>query len=778
MSFLGNANRMVFLLVILVTSGFLFRGVSLAETKAAATGESAPPNHLIHEKSPYLLQHAHNPVDWYPWCEEAFEKARKEDKPIFLSIGYSTCHWCHVMAHESFENVEIADILNRYFVSIKVDREERPDLDQRYMTFVQASTGGGGWPMSVWLTPELKPFAGGTYFPPEDAGGRSGLKTILSGIEHAWETDRGRVRATSEAILKELQSLTAPRATGPVALESQLLDRTYERIKASYDSQFGGFGGPPKFPSPSSPNFMLRYYARSGAQDALDMTLHTLRKMADGGVFDHIGGGFHRYSVDARWHVPHFEKMLYDQALLVCTYLDAYQITHDKTFSEVATATLDYVRRDLTGSLGQFFSAEDADSPIPSDPVRHAEGAFYVWEKKELVDLLGTEPEEIFGHYYGVAKAGNVDDDPRGEFPNKNVLIVSQTLAKTASHFGKPVAQIQTALAEARRKLFLARSRRPRPHLDDKAITAWNGLMISAFSRSYQVLGRPEDLDAAMGGAKFIRTRLYDVNSGRLLRRYRDGDAAIPGFLSDYAFLIQGLLDLYEASFDVEQLTWAVSLQRKQDELFWDESAGGYFSTASAIAAATATATATTAVTVTATAATATTATATATASNDAVFPRTKDEYDGAEPSPNSVALLNLLRLSEMTDSAEFRKRATGTLSGFSGRLKGIPQAMPQMMAAFDFHLEKPWQIIIVGKTGSPDTRSLIEAIHSRFIPNKFLMVVDESGGRDRLSQLLPFLSNLSTIEGKATAYVCRDYVCRLPTTDSGTMLRIIGGKD
>ena len=687
-------------------------------------------NHLADEKSPYLLQHARNPVDWYPWGEEAFAKARRENKPIFLSVGYSTCHWCHVMARESFENEETAGLLNTDFVPVKVDREERPDVDKVYMSFVQATTGRGGWPMSVWLTPELKPFMGGTYYPPDDRLGRSGFNSILRRIAEAWQQDRARIVAASDDVLRELRHAAEAPAAESSDLEQALPGRAYEAIKATFDPLCGGFGGAPKFPRPSTPNFMLRYFARTGTRDALEMVLFTLRKMADGGLHDHLGGGFHRYSVDERWHVPHFEKMLYDQAQLVGTYLDAYQITHDAFFAETVRDTLDYVRRELTGDEGQFFSAEDADSPIPANPQAHAEGAFYVWEKGEIADILGPQGADLFAFHYGVEPVGNVRDDPQGEFSGKNVLIVSHTVDETATRFSKTADEIRGALADARLLLLESRSKRPRPHVDDKTIVAWNGLMISAYARAYQILGEEKDLASAKAAADFIRRRLYDKKSGLLLRRYRKGEAAIEGYADDYAFLIQGLLDLYEASFDVNDLTMALALQRKQDALFWDASAGGYFSTAG---------------------------------NDQTILLRMKEDYDGAEPSPNSVALLNLLRLAQMVDSIECGQKADKILAAFNQTLTRTPHALPQMVAAFEFHIGKPKQIVIAGRAGALDTQAVLRDIHSRFMPNKTLLLADGGIGQKTLALYAPFMANVGMIEGKATSYVCENGACQLP---------------
>ena len=484
-------------------------------------------NHLISEKSPYLQQHAHNPVDWYPWGEAAFEKSRTEDKPIFLSVGYSTCHWCHVMERESFESEALAAILNRWFVPVKVDREERPDVDRIYMTFVQASTGGGGWPMSVFLTPELKPFFGGTYFPPDNRYGRPGFGAILERIAEAWRNERGRIMQSSGDVVAQLAQYGAggPSIGMP---DKTALDSAFQHFRRMYDSAQGGFGSAPKFPRPVVFNFLLRYYVQSRRQEALDMTLGTLRAMANGGMHDQLGGGFHRYSVDERWFVPHFEKMLYDQAQLTISYLEAFQITHDPFYAKIARSTLDYVLRDMTDPEGGFYSAEDADSVIdPANPKEKGEGTFYIWTAEELQQALGDQYQR-FASIYGVEPKGNVPDDPHGEFTGKNILYLRASLDDATE------AELQPAKAA----LLAIRSKRVRPHLDDKILTSWNGLMISAFAKGAQVLDDARYLGAAQRAAGFILTRMVDATSGVLQRRYRDGDAAIPGFLDDYAFFI------------------------------------------------------------------------------------------------------------------------------------------------------------------------------------------------------------------------------------------------
>jgi len=732
--------------------------VEAPRTETAATKMSEHTNRLTDEKSPYLLQHAHNPVDWYPWGEEAFSKARSENKPIFLSIGYSTCHWCHVMAHESFENEEVAAIMNREFVNIKVDREERPDVDRVYMTFVQATTGSGGWPMSVWLTPDLKPFVGGTYFPPEERYGQPAFKKVLERIATAWKEDHDKIVEQGSSIVEALRgSQSAARVEGKI--DGSAIDAAYRQIDRGYDPKEGGFGNAPKFPRPVTLNFLTRFYARDPKSDdgkhALDMALFTLRKMAAGGMHDHIGGGFHRYSVDRYWHVPHFEKMLYDQAQLAVAYLDAFQITKDKQYESVARDILDYVARDMTSKEGGFFSAEDADSPVPvaavydrrSDSAQEgdvgaqraplqktAEGAFYVWTKKEIDDALG-DSAEIFDFHYGVQAHGNAPEgsDPHDEFRGKNILIERHTIAETARHFKKSEREIAKALAESRQKLFAIRAQRPRPHLDDKIIAAWNGLMISAFARAAQVLDDSRYLEIATRAANFLRGNLYGEKSKLLYRSYREGRSNIEGFADDYAFVVQGLLDLYEASFDVEWLRLAIELQHTQDRLFFDEKNGGYFSNSGR---------------------------------DESVFVRLKDDNDGAEPAASSVAALNLLRLSQIYDESKLAERAKKTVNAFAAILSQFPSGMPRMLVAVDNSLRKPRQIVIAGKKDSPETKALLKEVHRHFLPNTIVILADANEGQKYLGEKNEAIRAMSFVEGKPAAYVCENFTCKAPVTD------------
>ncbi len=548
-------------------AALLIAAVNLCQGAEPTVNPPSPPftNRLSREKSPYLLQHQHNPVDWYAWGEEAFEKARRENKPIFLSVGYSTCHWCHVMAHESFENPEIAKLMNAHFVNIKVDREERPDVDKVYMTYVQATTGSGGWPMSVFLTPDLKPFYGGTYFPPGDRYGRPGFSTLLEKIAQAWEHDHANIVASAAQSIDALREYSSS-TPKPGGVGQDEISACYNQLARSFDDELGGFGGAPKFPHPVALNLLFRISRREEGdhgKHALEMALFTLKKMAEGGMHDHLGGGFHRYSVDRFWHIPHFEKMLYDQAQLASSYLDAFQVTHDPAWEKIARDILTYVQRDMTDKEGGFYSAEDADSLLEADKPEHGEGAFYVWTVEEIDTLLGADAAKILNRFYGVEADGNAPagSDPQGEFKGKNTLIQRLTVADAARIFGKSEADLEQSLAESRRKLFDVRAKRPRPHLDDKIITAWNGLMISAFARAAQALNDPSYAQAAQRSAQFIRERLW--KDGRLLRNYRQGASDVGGFAEDYASLIQGLLDLYEADFDVGHLQWALELQEK-----------------------------------------------------------------------------------------------------------------------------------------------------------------------------------------------------------------------
>jgi uncharacterized protein YyaL (SSP411 family) len=695
-------------------------------------------NRLAREKSPYLLQHAHNPVDWYPWGEEAFERARRESKPIFLSIGYSTCHWCHVMAHESFEDEATAAIMNREFVNIKVDREERPDVDRVYMTFVQATTGGGGWPMSVWLTPDLKPFVGGTYFPPEDRYGQPGFKKVLERIATAWKQDHAKIAESGSKIVEALRESQSSPVDAAAKIDKDVFEKAYQQLDRSFDSREGGFSVAPKFPRPVALNFLTRLYARDPKSDigkhALEMDLLTLRKMAAGGMHDHLGGGFHRYSVDRYWHVPHFEKMLYDQAQLANAYLDAFQITQDQQYADVARDILDYVARDMTSKAGGFFSAEDADSLFEHGKPEHGEGAFYIWTEKQIDEALGNDAA-IFKFHFGVQPRGNAPEgsDPQDEFRGKNILIQRHTIAETAQHFKKSEDEVRQSLVRSRQKLLSIRSNRPRPHLDDKIITAWNGLMISAYARSAQIFDESKYLESAKRAAGFLRQNLYDGETKVLSRSYRDGRSNVEGFADDYAFVIQGFLDLYEASFDIEWLKFAIQLQETQDRLFFDDKNGGYFSTSG---------------------------------KDKSVVLRMKDDNDSAEPAASSVAALNLLRLAQFRSDKQFEDRARKTIEAFAPTVSHFASAMPQFLVALDFSLSKPRQIVIAGKIDNEGTKVLLKEVHRHFLPNKVLILADGGDGQIFFAAKNEAIGAMSPLEGKPAAYVCENFTCKAPVND------------
>jgi uncharacterized protein len=719
-------------------------------------------NRLAGEKSPYLIQHATNPVDWYPWGEEAFAKARRENKPIFLSIGYSTCHWCHVMAHESFGDEETAALMNREFVNIKVDREERPDVDRVYMTFVQATTGHGGWPMSIWLTPDLKPFVGGTYFPPEDRYGQPGFPIVLERIANAWKTNREKISEQGTKILEALRESQAAQSAAGGKIDTAAFEQAYHQLTRSFDPKEGGFGTAPKFPRPVALNFLTRFYARSPNSDdgkhALEMALFTLRKMAAGGMHDHLGGGFHRYSVDRYWHVPHFEKMLYDQAQLALAYLDAFQITQDPHYAQVARDILEYVTCDMTSPDGGFFSAEDADSlegAAPSAPHRQKggdsaplsktkEGAFYVWTEKEISDALGNAAE-LFNYHYGVQPHGNAPEgsDPHDEFRGKNILIERHAIGETAQRFGKTEDEVRKLLARARATLVAIRNKRPRPHRDDKIIAAWNGLMISAYARAAQILDDERYLRITQRAAQFMRERLYDAPAKILHRTYRDGRSDVEGFADDYAFIIQGLIDLYEASFDISWLKFALELQEIQDRLFFDAEHGGYFSTSG----------------------------------KDSSVPlRLKDDNDSAEPAASSVAALNLLRLAQFRNDEPLAERGRKTIDSFAATLSHFASAMPQMLVALDFSVSEPRQIVIAGKIENERMRALLKEIHRHFTPNKTLMLADGGEGQRFLGENNEAIRAMKLVDDKAAAYVCENFTCQAPVTEPeqlGELLRL-----
>jgi uncharacterized protein YyaL (SSP411 family) len=704
-----------------------------------------PVNRLADERSPYLLQHAQNPVNWFPWGTEAFDKARAEDKPIFLSIGYSTCHWCHVMEHESFEDAAVAAVLNDSFIAIKVDREERPDIDRVYMTFVQSTTGSGGWPMSVWLTPDLKPFYGGTYFPPTSRWGRPGFTEMLEQIARVWRADRAKVAQSAESLTAQLRSTARSAAASAAVPDGDALQQTARQFWAAFDSRHGGFGEAPKFPRPSELLFLLREYARAGNAEALEMTLRTLRAMALGGMRDHIGGGFHRYSVDAAWRVPHFEKMLYDQAQLVLAFVEAGQASGDPFYLEVAEDTLLYVLREMTDLDGGFYCAEDADSVPPesadSGAAHKKEGAFYLWTASEVKALL-EDDAAIVMQRFGIEEDGNAPSDPQQEFTGKNLLYVAQSIDELSVRSKQPPEDVVQVLNRGRVTMFQRRLERPRPDRDDKILTAWNGLMIAAFARAARALtfssadgvaAAEPYLTAARRAAAFVRERLWSADKRTLLRRYRGGHADIHAYADDYACLIFGLLELFQADPDPMWLEWAVALQRRQDELFWDETGAGWFST---------------------------------TGQDPTVLLRMKEDYDGAEPSASSMSVMNLLTLSHLVSDPVWADRIERTLRAFGQRIEQLGRGVPMMAAALSTYRAGLQQIVIVeGSIRATAGHAEIEqALGQRYLPFAIQLRLTP----ERLARLggsLPFIAGMKPVEGKTTVYVCRDQTCRAPVT-------------
>ena len=670
-------------------------------------------NRLADQTSPYLLQHAHNPVDWYPWGDEAFRVAREQDKPIFLSIGYSTCHWCHVMERESFEDEETARLLNRDFVSIKVDREERPDIDDTYMKAVQMMTGAGGWPLSVFLTPEGEPFYGGTYFPPRAGFGRPSFRQVLTGIAQTWRTQRDDLLKSAHT-LAEAMSRTF--RTGPEQMPTHdVLRKAFDALAGHFDSAHGGFGRAPKFPQPTILMLLLHYWHRTGAPAALDMVTQTLDAMARGGIRDHLGGGFHRYSTDAQWLVPHFEKMLYDQALLARAYIYAYQVTAQPTYGAVTRELFDYVLRDMQHADGGFYAAEDADS-------EGREGTFYIWRREAIEDLLGVGPDAaLFCDYYGVTGAGSFE---QGE----NVLHVAASVEDLRKKLGRDPEEVEARLLGARQRLFERRSARPRPHRDDKIIVSWNGLMISSLAYGSAVLREPRYLQAAQQAAEFILASLYV--DGRLMHYHRAGHVVEKAFLDDYAFLILGLIDLYEASFGLRWLGHARELAEQMIDLFADEAEGGFFMTG-----------------------------------KDAprLLSRDKPVHDGALPSGNSIAALVLLKLGTILMDDRFTAQAERVLRRFSAQIVEAPTSFTAMLLAFDYGLGPTQEIVIAGT--ATDAQPLIEETRHRFLPNATLLFRETGPRGDALADLVPFVRELTPIDDRATAYLCGNYACLRPIT-------------
>jgi len=674
--------------------------------------EAKHTNRLIQETSPYLLQHAHNPVNWYAWGEEAFEIAKKENKPILLSIGYSACHWCHVMERESFENEKIAALMNEHFVNIKVDREERPDLDEIYMSAVQMLTGRGGWPMTVFLTPEGKPFYGGTYFPPEDRHGIPGFPKILAGVAHAYREKPQEVDRSVEQILSALQRMSQSSETErPFSRDA--IAQSAEQIARAYDATHGGFGHAPKFPNAGVYELFLRHYHRGKNQRFLEMLTHTLTQMAQGGIYDHLGGGFHRYAVDQKWLVPHFEKMLYDNAQLVRIYAQAYTLTGDLVFKRVVCETVEYLLREMLHSEGGFYSTQDADS-------EGKEGKFFIWSPQEVNQILGEDTAEIFARIYDISDFGN--------FEGENILHPILNWEQAGKLFKRDSAAIEALVGDAKKKLFDEREKRIKPFRDEKIITAWNGLMLSGLAEAIKIAPEPAYLQAAQRTIELLFTKM--MQHGLLQHTYKNGKAKLPAYLDDYAFLAVGLLDFYEATFDRSALARAMQLADVMLREFWDDADGAFFYTG---------------------------------ISHEKLISRAKPVFDASIPSGNALATQLLLRLYSFTGREDYFKHAETVLRSYYDAMESQPFGFAHMLCALDFYLQKPKEITVVGKLEDPGTRSIIKAIHAHYLPNKILQLANPE---EPLGGISPLLHGKAAIAGKATVYVCQNFACSRPVTE------------
>jgi uncharacterized protein YyaL (SSP411 family) len=686
------------------------------------------PNRLISEKSPYLLQHAYNPVDWYPWGEAAFSRALIEDKPVFLSIGYSTCHWCHVMERESFEDPEIAVLMNETFVCVKVDREERPDVDKAYMTACQMMTGTGGWPLSIIMTPEKRPFFATTYVPRESMFGRIGMKELIPNIQKIWELQRDKVYDISSRVVN---AFNEPPLGGEEEPDKTIIDEAYERLLGSFDVRHGGFGSAPRFPTPEKLTFLLRYWSRTGNENALQMVEKTLSQMRQGGIYDHVGFGFHRYSTDSAWILPHFEKMLYDQALISIAYIEAYQVTKKEAYSETVRQILEYVRREMTSSDGAFFSAEDADS-------EGVEGKYYLWTLDEIEKILPPREAEVFAGAYNVTRAGNLAGEYQNNDTKDNVLHKDESTDKTAAKIDMTVAELQNLLTTSIGRLFRSREMRVRPRRDDKVLTDWNGLMVVAYAKAARVFKSKGYEMSAVRATEFILNNMVH-SEGRLYHRFRDGEAAIDGFLDDYAFFIWGLLELYDATLNARFVQVAMDLTAVMIDQFWDESDGGFFFSGR---------------------------------DAEEVVVRKKEAYDGALPSGNSVAMLCLLKLSHMTGGLDLERKANRIARRFAEEVSLMPEAHTQLLSALDFALGPSNEVVIAGDPEESDTTEMIDALRTEFLPK--VVVIFSAGEGEASGPFEETLTDKPRINDRATAYVCSNYNCKQPTTDLRSMLDLL----
>ncbi|NHJ48091.1 MAG: thioredoxin domain-containing protein [Asgard group archaeon] len=690
-------------------------------------------NRLINEKSPYLLQHATNPVDWYPWSDEAFEKARKEDKPIFLSIGYSTCHWCHVMAHESFEDPEVAKLMNDTFVNIKVDREERPEIDKIYMTVCQMIRRSCGWPLTIIMDADKQPFTAATYIPKTSRFGQMGMLDFVPKIKEYWEKNRDELRIAAKEVVDNLKEMDY---SGGDLLTQEALNDAYKEAVLLFDSVHGGFKGAPKFPTPHKLLFLLRYWNRTGDKQALEIVEKTLQSLRLGGIYDHIGYGFHRYSTDPQWLLPHFEKMLYDQALLVMAYTEAYQATKNTFYKDVADEIITYVLRDLTSKEGGFFSAEDADS-------EGEEGKFYVWSQDEIKAILSKDESKLFLKIYNFDKNGNFRDEATKEFTGNNIPHLKQAFQDLAENFQLPLDELSNKLEVIRRKLFQKREMRIHPHKDDKILVDWNGLMIAALAKAGRAFNNNNYISAAKNAATFIFHEMNTENK-RLLHRYRDGDVAIQGFLDDYSFLVWGLLELYESTFDVEFLKHAIHYNDILLTHFWDENKGGFYFTPDY---------------------------------GEHIITRKKEIYDGAIPSGNSVALLNLLKLSRITMNLDLENNAMDIVKVFSLIIEQSLLANTMSLSGLEFAYGPTFEVVIIGNEESEDTKAMLKALHEIYVPNKVVLYVPINEDSPEIMNITDFVKHKSSKEGKATAYVCINRFCKFPTTEIDKMLEFLSVK-
>ncbi len=688
-------------------------------------------NKLSKEKSPYLLQHASNPVDWYPWGEEVFSRAQKENKPIFLSIGYSTCHWCHVMAHESFEDEDVAKLMNEVFISIKVDREERPDIDKIYMTVCQMMTGSGGWPLTIIMTPDKKPFFAGTYFPKESRFGRIGLIDLIKKVKNLWNNNKDEILNSADQITITLQNIDQE-APGD-RFSEKLLKKAYNQLKNQFDEKNGGFSERPKFPTPHNILFLLRYWKRTGEKETLEMVEKTLQAMRRGGIYDQIGFGIHRYSTDSTWLVPHFEKMLYDQALVAMAYVEAYQATKNPEYRKITQEIFEYVLRDMTSPEGGFYSAEDADS-------EGEEGKFYVWSKDDLESILDKEEFDLAMKVFNVKDSGNYLEESTGKRTGQNILHITDSLTKISSNLSISEKELVSKIENISRKLFKVREKRIHPHKDDKILVDWNGLMIAALTKGAQVFNEKKYLKAAKKATEFILSSLRLPN-GRLLHRYRESVGEINAYLTDYAFLIWGLIELYEATFDIYFLKTALELHEIQLKHFWDNNIGGFFFTAD---------------------------------DSEELLTRQKEIYDGAIPSGNSVAMLNLLRLSYFTGDHELEEKADIIGRVFTEKLSNTPVAYTNFMIAADFAIGPTYSLVIAGNTDSDDTNEMVTTIRNEYIPNKVLMQRKTEQNPPDIDEFSKFVEYFDNLKGKATAYVCINKTCKPPTHDLNQMIEFL----